>query len=245
MTIGLVRNASPPCDLHVPGSNRLLTLLEGTRDAGAIQRMDRVSLRRKTPLIEPHAMITDAWFPLTGVASLVIDIEEGPGLEIGTTGNEGMVGIPLVLGTKRSPTHAFVQVEGDFMRMPAAAFIAEFERNGAFADITRRYTQGLFSQMAQSSACLRFHAVEQRLCRWILATHDRVGEHTLPLTQEFLALMLGVQRPSVSLAAITLQKAGLIRYRRGVIEVLDREGLESGSCSCYSVVRKEFERLLC
>ena len=99
--------------------------------------------------------------------------------------------------------------------------------------------------MALSSACLRFHPVEQRLCRWILATHDRVGEHTLPLTQEFLALMLGVQRPSVSLAAATLQKAGLIRYRRGVIEVLDRAGLESASCSCYRVVRSELERLLC
>lgn len=245
MNIALVRNASPPCDLHVPGFNRLLTLLEGSRDAGAVKRMDRVSLVRRTPLIEPHAAITHAYFPLTGVASLVIDMEDGPGLEIGTTGNEGMVGTPLVLGTDRSQTYAFVQIAGDFMRMPAAAFIAEFARNGAFADITRRYAQGLFSQVAQSSACLRFHPVEQRLCRWILATHDRVGDHTLPLTQEFLALMLGVQRPTVSLAATTLQKAGLIRYRRGVIEVLDRAGLESASCSCYRVVRSEFERLLC
>lgn len=245
MDIGLVRNASPPCDLHVSGSNRLLTLLQATGDAGAILRMDRVSLARRTPLIEPYAPITHVYFPLTGVASLIIDMEDGPGLEIGTTGNEGMVGVPLVLGTDRSQTRVFVQVEGEFMRMPSAAFTVEFARNGAFADLTRRYAQGLFGQVAQSSACLRFHAVEQRLCRWILTTQDRVGEQTLPLTQEFLALMLGVQRPSVSLAATTLQKAGLIRYRRGVIEVLDREGLEAASCACYRVVRREFERLLC
>lgn len=245
MSIGLVRNASRPCDLHVPGSNRLLTLLQATGDAGAILRMDRVWLARKTPVMEPDSPITHAYFPLTGVASLIIDMEDGPGLEVGTTGNEGMVGVPLVLGTDRSQTRAFIQVEGEFMRMPSAAFREEFARKGAFAELTRRYTQGLFSQVAQSSACLRFHAVEQRLCRWILTTHDRVAQQTLPLTQEFLALMLGVQRPSVSLAATTLQKAGLIRYRRGMIEVLDREGLEAASCACYGVVRKEFERLLC
>jgi Crp-like helix-turn-helix domain len=113
------------------------------------------------------------------------------------------------------------------------------------AQITRRYVQAFFVQAAQSAACLRFHQIEQRLCRWILESHDRVGEAIVPLTQEFLALMLGVQRPGVTLAAAQLQKAGLITYRRGVIEVIDREGLEASSCECYAIVRTEYERLLC
>jgi CRP-like cAMP-binding protein len=160
-------------------------------------------------------------------------------------GNEGMVGIPLLLGADRSHTEAFVQIEGDFMRVTAAALQRALRRNAAFGDVSRRFVQAFFAQAAQSAVCLRYHRIEQRLCRWILESHDRVGQDTVRLTQEFLALMLGVQRAGVTLAAAQVQKAGFIRYRRGVIDVLDREGLEASACDCYSIVRKEYERLLC
>jgi CRP-like cAMP-binding protein len=136
-------------------------------------------------------------------------------------------------------------MEGEFMRITREALERELLSNSPFADITRCYVQAFFAQAAQSAACLRFHQIEQRLCRWILESHDRVGEDTVPLTQEFLAIMLGVHRPGVTLAAAQLQKAGYITYRRGVIEILDRDGLEASSCECYGVIRQEFERLLC
>ena len=231
--------------LHVRGTNRLLSTLQSSGESRILRRMHHVHLKRKDSLYRPDTPIAHAYFPLTGVASLVIDMEDGPSIEVGTMGNEGMVGMPLVLGGDRSSTHAYVQIAGEFMRMTVADFAAELERNRAFADVTRRYSQGFFAQVAQSTACLRFHAVEQRLCRWILACHDRVGQDRVELTQEFLAVMLGVQRPSVTLAATALQKQGLIRYRRGVIDVVDRPGLEETACECYGIVRKEFERLLC
>ena len=237
----------PPqsCELHVRGSNRLLSMLESAGEARLLRRMEWIELKRKDSLYRPDIPITHAYFPLTGVGSLVVDMQDGPSIEVGTMGNEGMVGMPLILGSDRSSTHAYVQIAGEFMRMPAADFAAELARESTFADVTRRYAQGFFAQVAQSTACLRFHAVEQRLCRWILTCHDRVGQDRVELTQEFLAVMLGVQRPSVTLAATALQKQGLIRYRRGVIDVVDRRRLEQTACECYGIVRKEFERLLC
>jgi CRP-like cAMP-binding protein len=231
--------------LHIPGQNRILVTLEDAGEGRLLRSMQRVNLKPRTILQAPDKPITHAYFPLTGVASVVVNVEEGAGLEVGTTGNEGVVGIPLLLGSDRGTADVFVQIEGDFMQMTRLAFEEEVRRNGSFADVARRYAQGFLALAAQSAACLRYHYIEQRLCRWILMSHDRVGGDVLPLTQEFLALMLGVQRPGVSIAAAQLQKAGLITYRRGVITVLERQGLESGSCECYGVVRREFERLLC
>ena len=131
------------------------------------------------------------------------------------------------------------------MRMTRVALERELLNNPGFAQVTRRYVQAFFAQAAQSAACVRFHRIEQRLCRWILESHDRVGDNTVALTQEFLAIMLGVQRPGVTLAAAQLQNAGYITYRHGVIEVIDRAGLEASSCECYAIVRREYERLLC
>ena len=237
------RQASEPCDLHVPGQNRLLFVAE---EAGhAVKRLERVTLKKKAPLHKPDVPLTHAYFPLTGVGSLVTGVEGGAALEVGTMGNEGMAGIPLLLGADRTHTDCFVQIEGDFMSMTREALETELRSNSAFADITRRYVQAFFAQAAQSAACLRFHRIEQRLCRWILESHDRVADNTVALTQEFLAIMLGVQRPGVTLAAAQLQKAGYIEYHRGVIQVLDREGLEASSCDCYRIVRGEYERLLC
>jgi CRP-like cAMP-binding protein len=236
---------TPVCNLHVRGQNRLLTMLEKAGQADVVNSMERVTLKQRASLVAAGKPITHAFFPLSGVASLVVNLEEGPGLEVGTMGNEGMVGIPLLLGANTTHTTAFVQVSGEFMRVNSVTFSAELRRNAHLAAIGQRYVQAFFSQAAQSAACVRFHQIEQRLCRWILHSHDRVGDDVISLTQEFLALMLGVQRPGVSLAAAQLQHAGLIRYRHGIIEVLDRAGIEASACECYGAVRQEYERLLC
>ena len=156
-----------------------------------------------------------------------------------------MAGVPLLLGADRTPNKAFYQVPGQSLRMSAAAFNKEIADRGPFESVMRLHAQGFLNQVSQSTACNRLHAVEQRLCRWILMSHDRIDSDTIRLTQDFLAEMLGVRRASVSVVAATLQNAGFIRYRRGIIDVLDRAGLEEGSCECYGVVRKEYERLLC
>jgi CRP-like cAMP-binding protein len=246
----LVPPPAPPgqganCDLHVRGRNRLITLLSTAETDHLLPQMERMTLQKKFGIFEREKPITHVYFPLCGMVSFVLNLADGPTLEVGTVGNEGFSGTSLLLASDRSATEAFVQVEGEFMRMSAIAFNQEVAKNGHFADVTRRYAHGFFTQVVQSAACLRYHVLEQRLCRWILMTHDCVGMDTVPLTQEFLAMMLGVQRPTVSLAAMTLQNAGFISYRRGEIEVLDRPGLEESSCECYALVRKEFERLLC
>jgi CRP-like cAMP-binding protein len=172
-------------------------------------------------------------------------MDDGGTVEAGTIGNEGLVGVSVVLGADRSPVDAFTQIPGDYLRMATEAFRQELDRNGGFAAVMRRHAEAFYSQVAQSTACNRLHPVEQRLCRWLLMTHDRVGAEHLALTQEFLAIMLGVRRSTVTIAAGMLQKAGLITYHRGSIDVLDRIGLEEGSCECYARVRKQYERLLC
>jgi CRP-like cAMP-binding protein len=235
----------PLCELHVRGKNRLLTMLEDARESELMEMMERVTLKQRATLIMANQPITHVYFPLTGVASMIVNMQDGPGLEVGTMGNEGMIGIPLVLGATTTHTTSFVQVDGDFMRLNSSAFAAELRRNGALASVCQRYAQAFFAQAAQSAACVRFHQIDQRLCRWILASQDRVGSDIVALTQEFLALMLGVQRPGVSLAAAQLQHAGLIKYHHGIIEVVDREGLEASSCECYDAVRKAYENLLC
>jgi CRP-like cAMP-binding protein len=231
--------------LHERGKNHLLELLLSADRERLTGAMQRVIAKRGDRLFERHKPIEHIDFPLEGVVSIVVTTKEGDIAEVGTVGNEGMAGIPVLLGAKTSPYDAFYQVPGESMRVSAPAFAEELVRHGHFEEILRRYAQGFLYQVAQSAACNRLHPVEQRLCRWILLSHDRTGSDTVALTQEFLALMLGVRRASVSVVAGMLQKAGFIRYNRGVIEVLDRGGLEECSCECYGVVRKEYERLLC
>jgi CRP-like cAMP-binding protein len=164
-------------------------------------------------------------------------------VEVGTVGREGMAGLPVLLHSDSMPTRAFVQVAGQGMRMSAASFREALATSPAFARIMYRYAQALFDQVAQSVACNQLHVLEERCARWILMTQDRVEKPNIPLKQQFLAEMLGVHHPAVTLAAGALQKAGLIRYRRGVIEVLDRPGLEAAACGCYALVRHSFQRL--
>jgi CRP-like cAMP-binding protein len=150
----------------------------------------------------------------------------------------------VFLGARSIPGEAFCQVAGRALRVPAEALIREASTRGPLHDLLQRYTQALFNQVAQTAACNRAHSIDERCARWLLITHDQVGADRFPLTQQFLAMMLGVRRAGVNAAAGILQRAGFVRYRRGVITVTDRPGLESAACACYRIVRDEFERLL-
>jgi CRP-like cAMP-binding protein len=233
-----------PQNIHVPGENRLLAALPGKDYDRLLPELDKVSLGVKDVLYEADRPITHVYFPLNGVMSLVVAMRDGLSVEVGTIGNEGMVGTPVFLGADKSPTQAFSQVPGEALRMKSGAFKKEMEREGPLHGLVQRYTQAMINQISQSVACNHLHSVEERMCRWLLMTHDRVDCDDFPLTQEFLALMLGVRRPSVTVVAGILQKAGLIRYHRGRITVLDRKRLEASACECYAVVKKEFDRLL-
>jgi CRP-like cAMP-binding protein len=178
------------------------------------------------------------------VISLVITLKGGETVEVATTGNEGMIGTPLLLGIDRSELKVLCQVAGQALRMRAEHFRRSVQEHPDLQAVAQRYAQGLFDQIARTTACNHVHSVQARMCRWLLMTHDRVGADEFHLTQEFLAQMLGVRRPSVTVAAGVLQRAGLIRYQRGRIRVVDRGGLEAGACECYDTVRSEFDRLL-
>ena len=171
-------------------------------------------------------------------------MEDGSAIEVGTVGNEGMVGIPILLGADRIPGQAFMQVPGSATRMTAEDFKRHVTPGTPLHNLLQRYLQALFNQVAQSAACNRLHSLEERFCRWLLMTRDRVPTDEFPMTQEFLSLMLGVHRPSVSEVAGTFQRAGIIRYTRGKMLIVDRSGLEAAACECYEVVKREFDRLL-
>lgn len=229
---------------NVPGQNALLAALPPDEAARLRDRLEPVSVGIKDLIYEPNGPITHVHFPLSGVFSLVVEMADGLSVEVATVGNEGLVGLPVFLGAESSPHRAFAQVPGDSLRLPADTFRAELARNGPLHAVLRRYNQALMNQISYSVACNRLHSVEERMCRWLLMTQDRVGADQFLLTQEFFAQMLGVRRPSVTVVAGVLQKAGIIAYARGRVTVLDRERLEASSCECYQVVRDEFDRLL-
>lgn len=201
--------------LHVPGENRLLAALPRKEYDRLRPDLDEVSLGLKDVLYEAEKPITHVYFPLNGVMSLVIEMSDGQTVEVGTIGNEGMVGTPVFLGADKSPTKAFAQVPGKALRMKAGTFKEEMKNGGPLHGLIQRYTQAMVNQISQSVACNHLHSLEQRMCRWLLMTHDRVDSDEFPLTQEFLAQMLGVRRPSVTVVAGILQKSGLIQYRGG------------------------------
>jgi CRP-like cAMP-binding protein len=233
-----------PGAIHVPGKNRLLELLPPGDHDRLMRDMQLLTLGIRTVLAETNQPLAFVHFPLTGIASIVVPDPSGAEVEIATIGNEGMVGASVFLGATSTPQRAFTQIPGDAYRMATPAFEAALRESAALQDVMRLYTQGLFNQISQSAACRHLHAIEQRLSRWLLMVHDRVGSDVFSLTQEFLAQMLGVRRPSVTVVAGMLQKAGLISYHRGVITVLDRERLEESACPCYATVHREYERLL-
>jgi CRP-like cAMP-binding protein len=199
------------------------------------------TLTLKQPIYRQGGLIDFAYFPESGVVSVVKELRDGGGIEVCTVGNEGMVGLPAALGADRSSARVFCQIPGRALRMRADVLLAERRRGGAFADSVLRFANATMTMLAQSVACNRAHSLEERMCRWLLITHDRVDSDSFPLTQEFLAQMLGVRRPTVNAAGTSLQRAGLIRYSRGTITITDRPGLEEASCECYAQMHEEFD----
>jgi CRP-like cAMP-binding protein len=195
-------------------------------------------------LYESGAKLRYVYFPTTCIISLLYVMEDGASAEIAIVGNEGMLGISLFMGGNTTPSRAIVQSAGHAFRLRADLLSTEFERYGPTMHLLLRYTQALITQMAQTAVCNRHHSVDQQLCRWLLLSLDRLSSNELTMTQELIANMLGVRREGVTEAAGKLQDAGLIRYHRGRIAVLDRHGLEARSCECYQVVKTEFDRLL-
>lgn len=224
--------------------NRLLSALPTKEYECLLPHLESVSLTPKQIIYGPEQPIEYVYFPNSGIISLVNFTEDGSTVEAATVGNEGMVGIPLLLGADRMLGQAVSQVVGDGLRLKADVFKREVTPDSHLFNLLLRYTLALMNLISQSVACNRRHTVEERCCRWLLLCQDRVQSNQFPLTQEFLSQMLGVRRASVSVVAAILQKAGLIRYRRGTITILNRQGLESASCECYQLVKDEFDRLL-
>ena len=188
--------------------------------------------------------IEHVYFPQNCLISIHTRMSDGMAVEIAAVGREGLVGLPVFLGGEQTPSTAFCQIPGRSIRIAAPAFRAAARLSPAFDAVLLRYTQALLTQVSQSVACNRAHSIEQRCARWLLLTHDSVDGDSFLLTQEFLAEMLGVHRPQVSIVAGSLQQAGLIRYSRGRVRILDRAHLEAAACECYGVVTREYQRLL-
>jgi CRP-like cAMP-binding protein len=224
--------------------NLLLAALPPADFGRLAGHLERIPMRLGDMLYEPGEQLQYAYFPVTAIASLHYVMATGASASVAGVGNEGMVGISLFMGGNTTPSSAVVQTAGVAYRLERRWLKQEFERPGALHQLLLRYTQALMTQMTQTAVCNRHHAVEQQLCRWLLVTLDRIPSGQIVMTQELVASMLGVRREGVTDAAGRLQEAGVIRYRRGHITVLQRAGLETRACECYEVVRKEFARLL-
>ncbi|HEY8614418.1 MAG TPA: Crp/Fnr family transcriptional regulator [Roseomonas sp.] len=239
-----MQESAPAVVPPVPRTNRILAGLPPEEIAVLQPRLESVTLPFRQDLYEADSPVDYVYFLHRGVASMLTRMSDGSAVEIATVGPEGMVGMPIFLGAERMPSTAFMQVPGNGVRMEADAFRKAIGRCPALNHLLLRYTLALMNQMAQNAACNRTHAVEERCSRWLLMTQDRVRQPTFPLTQEFLAQMLGVRRPTVSVAANMLARAGLVSYVRGQMTILDRPGLEAASCECYRIIAGEFERLV-
>lgn len=206
--------------------------------------MELVDMPLGKVLYESGAKLDHVYFPISCIVSLLYVMEDGGSAEIAVVGLEGIVGISLFMGGDSTPSRAVVQSAGQAFRLKAQVMLREFNRAGPVLHLLLRYTQTLITQMSQTAVCNRRHSVDQQLCRWLLLSLDRLPGPELIMTQELIANMLGVRREGVTEAAGQLQKAGLIRYHRGRITVVDRQGLEHRTCECYAVVKREYDRLL-
>ena len=227
-----------------PEPNRLLAKLGERGQEELRPLLTPVALEYKLPLYEAHRRIEFVYFLESGVASLVSMMADGAAAEVGTVGNEGVVGLPIVLGDEMAPTSVYMQVPGQGLRVKAEIFREKMMRSVPLRTLMLRYAHAFFNQVAQTAACAHFHNLEERCCRWLLMTRDRMPSDEFRLTHEFLAMMLGVRRAGVTVAAGVLQRRGYIRYQRSIVTILDRPGLESASCECYGVAKAEFDRLL-
>ena len=227
-----------------PKKNQLLAALPDAEWQRWLPQIEWVSLPLGHVLYESGSTLSHVYFPTTAIVSLLYVTDNGSSAEIAVVGNEGLVGISLFMGGESTPSRAVVQSAGDGFRLKASQMLQEFNRAGPVLHLLLRYTQALITQMAQTAVCNRHHSLDQQLCRWLLLSLDRLDGNELVMTQEMIANMLGVRREGVTTAARMLQDAGLIRYTRGRISVLDRAGMEKRTCECYSVVKIEYDRLL-
>jgi CRP-like cAMP-binding protein len=227
-----------------PHQNHLLDALPTGDYDRLASHLELIPMALGDVLYESGSQLRYVYFPTTCIISLLYVLEDGASAEIAIVGNEGILGISLFMGGDTTPSRAVVQSAGHGFRLKAELLKNEFGRFGPTMHLLLRYTQALITQMAQTAVCNRHHSVDQQLCRWLLLSLDRLASNELSMTQELIANMLGVRREGVTEAAGRLQDAGLIRYSRGTITVLDRPGLEARSCECYQVVKTEFDRLL-
>lgn len=248
-----VQAASPAIPVGGATHRRVILAIAGNHLIALLPRNDRnrlidlarpVDLTLSAVLYETDAPARNVYFPTEGFVSLVSRVDDHPGVEVGMVGREGMLGLPLALGVAMSPLRAIVQGEGVALRIPAAAFRRALATSAALKQRLDRYTYVRMTQLATSAACLRFHLIGPRLARWLLMSHDRAGADRFRVTHEFLAYMLGVRRVGITVAAGSLQRAGLIEYHRGELAVLDRAGLEAASCSCYAADGRVYDTLM-
>jgi len=230
--------------LNNPNQNHLLAALLDTEFDRISPHLEPQMMRLGDVLYESGGKLNYVYFPTSAIVSLHYVLENGASSEIAGVGNEGILGISLFMGGDTTPSRAVVQTSGHGYRLKSHILMEEFNRAGPVMRLLLRYTQALLTQMSQTAVCNRHHTVEQQLCRWLLLTLDRLDGTELTMTQELIANMLGVRREGVTVAAGNLQKYGYISCRRGHISVLDRAGLESTTCECYDVVKKEFARLM-
>ncbi|UAL12098.1 Crp/Fnr family transcriptional regulator [Caulobacter segnis] len=224
--------------------NRLLSALPSEDRALLTPHLSTVDLEKGRFLYDPGDLIDQVYFPNDCVISLMTLMENGAAIESATIGREGALGLMAAVAPRQSLSRAIVQAPGSALRIAASPLHEAWTRSAVLRDLVDRHNEALFGHAIQSVACNALHAVEARFCRWLLSCHDRIDSNTVSLTQEFLADMLGVQRTTVTAVAGSMQAKGLIRYRRGVVDILDRAGLEAMACECYGAVRKSYERLL-
>jgi CRP-like cAMP-binding protein len=237
------RNLDMLC-MHDPKQNHLLEAFLDVEFERIAPHLELIPMLLGDVLHESGGKLHYLYFPTTSIISLHYLLENGGSSEIAGVGNEGVLGISVFMGGETMPSRAVVQTSGHGYRLKSHLFMEEFNRAGPMLRLMLRYTQALITQISQTAVCNRHHSVEQQLCRWLLLTQDRLPSNELTMTQELIANMLGVRREGVTEAAGKLQNHGFIRYRRGHITVLDRVGLEGHVCECYSVVKKEYARLL-
>jgi CRP-like cAMP-binding protein len=228
---------------YLPNGNRLLAALPDPEYQRLLPYLSPLTLAQRQTLWNPRTRIDAVYFPCTAMASISAFAEGGDPVEVAAIGNEGVVGLPLFLGSDSSPSGAFVQVPGEAVRMDAEVFRQESMQEGPLHRILQLYVQAFMTQVSQSTACTRLHRVDQRLARWLLTAQDRVGRGEFPMTHEFMAQILGVRRATVTEVAGEFQESGLVRCRRGAVTILDRAGLRRTCCDCYRVVQEEFDRL--
>jgi CRP-like cAMP-binding protein len=227
-----------------PTGNQLLDRLPKGESNRILESMETVSLPLGREVVQQDGPLSHVLFPTSGMVSLVVLMEDGRIAEASTVGREGIVGVSAMLSQDSSPATATSQVAGEALRMPVHGFLDELTRGGTFERLVRRYAAYTLRYANQTVACNLLHSVEERMCRWLLMIHDRTGSDEFPFTHELLSEMLGVRRQTVTVIAGELQSQGLIQYRRGVLRILDREGLEAGSCECYSVIKDAYDRLV-